>query len=647
MSQCPNCKAEVADGVKFCTKCGTAIVKEEKIQCPKCSSMLAAGVKFCTVCGTSLQENAAPATPKTEPVAPVTQPTPVPQPVSAVQSAPASKPSAPVPPNAKKSGKGLFVLLGGICAAIVVVAAVLLYFLVLAGSPLDDYYQDKYEYSYITDTRDNQKYRTIRVGSQVWMVQNANYRTSSSVCDSCNVYGQYYTWQDAAMACPAGFVLPTKADFEELKMTAGHASVIQSIKGWLSGQSGSDDLGFAAIPSGYYDFRDGIVKNRFDAAKYWSNVGAGRFALYMNVNGVDNTLGLSGAEKNYGYSVRCISEETSNRMMRTNDVVIDVRDGSFYEVVDIQGQKWLAQNANLKTNSSVCSENDDVDCSKYGRLYTWQEALTVCPEGTRLPNVDDVDKLKKPLASKISVFKPAYAGFRNVKGKFELAGTRADMWLASEDNTNGKYWFLSSSGSKLNTSKFSKKAMMSVRCIAEPLNIEVVEGTFYDYRDSHEYKTVRIGNQTWMAENLNYDVSGSFCYKNSSSNCRTYGRLYVYDDAVEVCPSGWSLPNDDDWQTLKNYVSDHGNGDLASMLKSRDLWTEPGEDLFGFHMVPSGYRSEKGKFDRLKERAYLWSDTEVSWDSATHWAVTNGSRTFEKTKVYKENARAVRCIRNY
>ena len=78
---------------------------------------------------------------------------------------------------------------------------------------------------------------------------------------------------------------------------------------------------------------------------------------------------------------------------------------------------------------------------------------------------------------------------------------------------------------------------------------------FRDIRDGQVYKIVTIGDQVWMAKNLNYEMAGSYCYSNNASNCMRYGRLYTWNAAMNACPDGWHLPTYDELVSLIDYAS--------------------------------------------------------------------------------------------
>ena len=134
------------------------------------------------------------------------------------------------------------------------------------------------------------------------------------------------------------------------------------------------------------------------------------------------------------------------------------------------------------------------------------------------------------------------------------------------------------------------------------------------------YDAVLIGAHTWMAKNLNYNVSGSRCYGNAESDCNKYGRLYDWETARVVCPSGWHLPSDSDWGELVSHVeSDNGCSSCAAQhLKSKSGWSQSGNgiDTYGFSALPGGKGSPNGGFIDAGNYGYWWTATEVSADYA-------------------------------
>ena len=130
---------------------------------------------------------------------------------------------------------------------------------------------------------------------------------------------------------------------------------------------------------------------------------------------------------------------------------------------------------------------------------------------------------------------------------------------------------------------------------------EPEEGTLTDSRDGQTYKTVVIGTQTWMAENLNYAATSSVCPLENSAYCTKYGRLYLPGGASTYCPSGWHVPSLSEWTVLYNYVdANNGTEGVGKSLKSTTGWYEAGttvgkrmavatgKDQFGFSALPAG-----------------------------------------------------------
>ena len=155
-------------------------------------------------------------------------------------------------------------------------------------------------------------------------------------------------------------------------------------------------------------------------------------------------------------------------------------------------------------------------------------------------------------------------------------------------------------------------------------------GVLYDYRDGKEYPTVAIGSQVWMAKNLDYNVSVSYCYKNSADSCERFGRLYTWPTAVDkpeaecgtgktcilsgtvrgICPEGWHLPDTTEFNTLITTAG--GLKEAASSLVAKRgwLWNGNGSDKFGFSALPAGYLFSDDYFLGWGYYTGFWTSTE-------------------------------------
>jgi len=173
--------------------------------------------------------------------------------------------------------------------------------------------------------------------------------------------------------------------------------------------------------------------------------------------------------------------------------------------------------------------------------------------------------------------------------------------------------------------------------------IAVDKGEFIDSRDNRVYKYVSIGTQTWMAENLRYETANTKCYDNDPENCETYGILYDWNTAKTACPSGWHLPNDTEWFTLRRLAKD------IRLMANSVLWESgKGTDDFGFAALPGGYYRHESYFLNIKETAVFWSATAGSIEGSAHdHLFTLDPRIREIDGLYTYNSWVnVRCVKD-
>lgn len=218
------------------------------------------------------------------------------------------------------------------------------------------------------------------------------------------------------------------------------------------------------------------------------------------------------------------------------------------------------------------------------------------------------------------------------------------------------------------------------------------EEPLVDMRDGHEYATVNIGTQTWMAENLNYESPNSRCYNDSIELCSKYGRLYTWGDAMDsirtgcgygdscsvagnnqgICPEGWHLPNETEWYTLDASVSDNFKYNGGKALKTRMDWDEHGgkdgngDDSYGFGALPSGVWDGMGRglYRDLGARTCYWLSNEGDFlfiptitydpemlahtrlDTAKHVVVHNSGDNTLVLPTKKYDGCSIRCLKD-
>ena len=195
-------------------------------------------------------------------------------------------------------------------------------------------------------------------------------------------------------------------------------------------------------------------------------------------------------------------------------------------------------------------------------------------------------------------------------------------------------------------------------------------GSFTDPRDGKTYKTVKIGNQWWMSENLAYlpavypPSSGSYTEQRyyiddyngtdlavakSNTNYTTYGVLYNWLAAKSACPSGWHLPSNIEWSALITFLG--GEGIAGGKLKEAGFshWYSPNTGATnetGFMALPAGFRDNRGTFFLIGYNGSWWSSSEASSSNVWGRGVGNGSSELYSQDYPKEYGLSIRCVKD-
>ncbi|MCL1957549.1 MAG: hypothetical protein FWF63_09520 [Fibromonadales bacterium] len=363
-------------------------------------------------------------------------------------------------------------------------------------------------------------------------------------------------------------------------------------------------------------------------------------------------------------------------------------------------------------------------CSKYGRLYSWETSKSICPAGWHLPSDEEWDVLYNAVGGKETAknvlksksgwnddtdFNSGKKILGNGEDKFGFAMLPGGGYGSCGDGEGNNYFsFVDSCGFFISSSIYNSAGylhgayykvcsgggsgfsdyasykdcvwkLFSVRCLQDDANyvakleamaaeakavvaaVKANSGTFKDSRDGKSYKTIKIGKQTWMAENLNYNEKDSKCYDKKPANCNKYGRLYDRDAAMEVCPAGWHLPSDEEWDELIRFTdgisgteSPYQSETAGKYLKAKSGWSNygNGEDKFGFAALPGGgakhyYERRDVNFNGIGYNGQWWSSTKnyfspyrgMNYDSEDIYSTDTGF-------PYSNNLLSIRCLQD-
>ena len=203
------------------------------------------------------------------------------------------------------------------------------------------------------------------------------------------------------------------------------------------------------------------------------------------------------------------------------------------------------------------------------------------------------------------------------------------------------------------------------------------EPIFTDARDQKVYHWVKINKQIWMVENLAYLPSVSSSKKGSeddgeedkafyyvygydgidtdsakkTDHYKSIGVLYNWKALETAAPEGWHIPSDQELTELQQYLGIDTEAGSILKEKGTEYWLAPNKDAVnsvGFSALSSGYRSTYGNnFQEIRESAYFWTSTEEDSYYAWYKKLNNENGEFKSARISKNNACAVRCIKNY
>lgn len=167
-------------------------------------------------------------------------------------------------------------------------------------------------------------------------------------------------------------------------------------------------------------------------------------------------------------------------------------------------------------------------------------------------------------------------------------------------------------------------------------------GTMKDRRDGKTYKTVSIGSQVWMAENLVYKANnGCWAYDKNQSNVAKYGYLYNWETAKNVCPSGWHLPSKQEYETmLDNFggSEDLNNENYTALIPGG---TSSFSALFG------GWRNHgNGNFSLIGDYGFFFSSSQYDPNYAWALVIYRGNEEARIGGFYKRLGCSVRCVQD-
>lgn len=503
------------------------------------------------------------------------------------------------------------------------------------------------QYNKLIRDQDGNTYRTVRIGSQVWMAENLkttrfrdgtaiplvtgnepwSNRTSPGYCwynnDTVinrNIYGALYNWYSVAggKLCPAGWHVPDDAEWSALEIFLGGSNKAggkikeTGTAHWSTpNTSASNETGLTALPGGYrldngtfcdignYGFQWSSTEFQWSFDEYYTHYTWGRYMSYYL-----SDLYRYYFNKKYGFSVRCL-----------NDTVPSVSTTSV--------STYVPHSANAGGHVSSDSNNPVTEAGVYWGPFQ----------------------------------KPEVTG-----NKLKIGSGTGSFFTNLKELTPGTIYYVRAYA--INKIGTGYGETVSFKTASDSVTVTDIEG--------NDYKIITIGSQIWMAENLkttkynngssiphvtkakswNNISTPAYCWYNNKETCKdAYGALYNWYtvNSGMLCPAGWHVPTDAEWTTL----TDHMEGASVAGKKLKESgsghWINPNAETTnesGFSALPGGYR-DSGAFNGAGEEGGWWSSTEYGSDYALARSMKSSENNVDlRYNDIKQTGFSVRCKKN-
>ena len=357
----------------------------------------------------------------------------------------------------------------------------------------------------------------------------------------------------------------------------------------------------------------------------------------------DETIAISSSSSNNN-AILSASDKSSS------SIITSVSDESSSSVIASETKQSSSEQSTESSNSEVGDSSSSVETAEDESSSSEETDESSSSEETSMFLCDDGVTYVLDLAN-------CEVESSSSEENGESSSSEATTPSSSEKVEESSSSEIASSSSEKITSKIYDCGIYD--CITTKyLNPDIEYGEYLDSRDNQVYRTVQIGEQTWMAQNLNYASNESRCFSDNLDRCAIVGRLYHWADAIRVCPEGWHLPDTTEYNTLVDYVTkEKPDYSVMNSLSSKSTKNSDfkGYDFFGFSIIHgSGYYwYSQGIYDTgalFRAYSYFWTASEsnrINLPAENYARIRSTySAAFSKPTELKANAYSVRCIKN-